>query len=294
MNAVKPGSKRWRGTISSSKVPAILGLSPWKSPFALWHEMAGNVEPSQMDEQRAMIGHYAELMLVPYWLAQNPGWTCERTSELSYEQTFTDDYGYPAVATVDAVAIGPDGEKCIVECKTTNDMSTWGQPGDPDAVPAHYYAQVMWQMGVSGIHKAQIIAEAFHEVEIHEIKWDEHQFAQIVDRCLTWWQSLEAGTPPDLDDEPTTYDTVRGLHPDIDKGTTTEVDRTFALALLDAHITPEEHKTVLQGLKTKALNMMGDTQHLMCEGEKIASRRAKAQGTPFLVLNKNAHIGANQ
>ena len=82
-----PGGAGWLTTISSSKVPIILGLSPWSSPFALWHEMAGNVEKQEMDAGRAKVGHYAELMLVPYWLAENPGWVCERTSELSYEHT---------------------------------------------------------------------------------------------------------------------------------------------------------------------------------------------------------------
>lgn len=288
-----PGSTSWRGTISSSKIPTILGLSPWTSQYALWHEMHGDVEPAGMDEDRADLGHFAELMLVPYWLKRNPGWTCERTSEFSYEQTFTQDYGYPAVATVDAVATGPDGERCIVECKTTNDMSHWGQPGDPDAVPAHYYAQVMWQMGVSGIHQAQLIVEAYHNAEIHHIEWDAEVFAGLVDAGADWWASLESGTPPDLDDTVATYETVRGLHPDIDKGAEVETSRDMALAILDATMALEEAEATLQGLKTKALDLMGTAQHLTCEGEKIASRRAKKNAKPFIVINKNARIGAH-
>lgn len=292
--SLTPGSTSWRGTISSSKVPTILGLSPWTSPFALWNEMHGDVEPEGMNEDRADIGHFAELMLVPYWLKRNPGWTCERTSENSYEQTFTADYGYPAVATVDAVATGPDGEQCIVECKTTNDMSVWGAPGDPDAVPAHYYAQVIWQMGVSGIHQAQLIVEAYHNAEIHHIEWDEDVFAGLVDAGAEWWASLESDTPPPLDDTVATYETVRGLHPDIDKGTEVDTGRDFALALLDAMVAVEDAETTLQGLKSQALDLMGTAQHLTCEGEKIATRRARGKSKPFIVINKQARIGATQ
>ena len=291
---MRPGSSEWRSTISSSKIPTILGLSPWNSPYALWHEMHGDVAPAGMDEKRARIGHYAELMLVPYWLDDHPGWTCERTSELSYEQTFTGDYGYPAVATVDAVATGPDGEQCIIECKTTNDMSTWGKPGDPDAVPAHYYAQVMWQMGVSGIHRAEIIVLGHMQTETHPVEWDPDVFAGLVDAGADWWASLEAGDPPALDESVATYETVRGLHPDIDKGTEVETGRDMALAILDATMTLEEADATLQGLKTKALDLMGTAQHLTCGGEKIATRRARGKGKPFITINKQARIGAQQ
>lgn len=289
--SLTPGTSSWRGTISSSKIPTILHLSPWTSPYALWHEMHGDLEPAGMDEGRARIGHYAELMLVPYWLDENAGWVCERTGERSYEQTFTQDYGYPAVATVDAVAVGPDGGQCIIECKTTNDMSHWGEPGDPDAVPAHYYAQVMWQMGVSGIHRAQVIVEAYHEAEIHTVEWDEDVFAGLVDAGADWWASLESGTPPDLDESVATYETVRGLHPDIDKGTEVEVDRETALDLLDADTAHKDAETALRAVKARLLDLMGNAHHLTCEGQKIASRRP-TRGKPALYINPNARIGA--
>lgn len=291
--SLTPGSTNWRSTISSSKIPTILGLNPWTSQYALWHEMNGDVEPAGMDERQARIGHYAELMLVPYWLDDHPGWACERTSELSYEQTFTGDYGYPAVATVDAVATGPDGEQCIIECKTTNDMSTWGAPGDPDAVPAHYYAQVMWQMGVSGIHRAEIIVLGHMQTETHPVEWDADVFAGLVDAGADWWASLEAGDPPALDESVATYETVRGLHPHIEKGAEVETDRGFALSVLDAVMAVEDAETTLQGLKTQALDLMGNAQHLTCEGEKIATRRARGQSKPFIVINKQARIGAD-
>lgn len=291
---MRPGSSEWRSTISSSKIPTILGLSPWTSQYALWHEMHGDVEPAGMDEKRARIGHYAELMLVPYWLDDHPGWMCERTSELSYEQTFTQDYGYPAVATVDAVATGPDSEQCIIECKTAANMTQWGAPGALDAVPAHYYAQVMWQMGVSGIHRAEIIVLGHMQTETHPVEWDADVFGGLVDAGADWWASLESGTPPDLDDTVATYETVRGLHPDIDKGTEVETSRDMALAILDATMTLEEADATLQGLKTKALDLMGTAQHLTCEEEKIASRRARGKGKPFITINKQARIGAHQ
>lgn len=284
-----PGRAGWLTTISSSKVPIILGLSPWSSPFALWHEMAGNVAKQEMDEGRAKVGHYAELMLVPYWLAENPGWVCERTSELSYEQTFTADYGYPAVATVDAVAEGPDGERCIVECKTTNDMSHWGRPGELNSVPAHYYAQVVWQMGVSGIHQAQVIVEAFHRVEIHHVEWDAGMFDGMVAACADWWRSLQDGEEPALDDREATYATVRGLHPDIDPGTEHEISPQDAVALMDAKHTADNTDKHYEALKAQHMHAMGNAQTLTSQGERIATRYPGKYGVNFK-LNPKAQV----
>lgn len=118
-------------------------------------------------------------------------------------------------------------------------------------------------------------------------------FAGLVDAGADWWASLETGTPPALDDTVATYETVRGLHPDIDKGAEVEIDREFALAILDATVAVEDAEATLQSLKTKALDLMGTAQHLTCEGEKIASRRARGKGKPFITINKNARIGAD-
>lgn len=258
--------------------------------------MHGDVEPEGIDPHLAKLGHMAERMLVPWWLSDHEGWIADRNAQTgSYEETFTADLGFPALATVDATALGPDGERCIVECKTARNLDTWGLPGDPDAVPAHYYAQVVWQMGVSGIHRAEVIVLGpFMQVETHVVEWDADVFAGLVDAAAQWWASLEANDPPDLDESVATYETVRGLHPDIDKGTEVEVDRTLALAILDATMALEEAETTLQGLKTKALDLMGTAQHLTCEGEKIASRRARGKGKPFITIHKNARIGADQ
>ncbi len=62
-----PGSEAWLREMTASKVPAVLGLSPWESRFSLWYRMAGLV-PAQ-DETAAMArGNYLE-DAVARWVA---------------------------------------------------------------------------------------------------------------------------------------------------------------------------------------------------------------------------------
>ena len=52
-NPPTPGSDEWLRRVTASKVPAILGVSRFKSQYTLWHEMAGLVDVERMDEDRA-------------------------------------------------------------------------------------------------------------------------------------------------------------------------------------------------------------------------------------------------
>ena len=37
----EPGTPEWCALVTASKVPALLGLSPWDSPLSMWLKMAG-------------------------------------------------------------------------------------------------------------------------------------------------------------------------------------------------------------------------------------------------------------
>ena len=151
-NPPRPGTPEWRGMITASKVPTLLGLSPWSSPYALWHEMYAGLEPPAMEGDHLRWGHLAEQSLVDWWLDANPGWQAG-AGEITYT---SDALPFPNAVTLDRRA--RRGRRFhIIECKTTRDMDQWGRPGDPDSVPAHYLAQVIFQMGVSGIHEASVV-----------------------------------------------------------------------------------------------------------------------------------------
>lgn len=291
-----PGTDEWRRIISASKVPAILGLSRFQSQYAMWHEMAGNVDPKLIEGDHLDWGHDAELSLAAWWKRHNPQWRLNAVRKGRSEVTYTNpDLPFPNLATLDRRAINltrkkAEGRYHIVECKTARDIDTWGKPGDQDAVPADYYAQVMFQMGVSGIHEASLVVLGYGVPEIHPVTFDQQLFDGIVDRCMQWWETLQAGTPPPLDDHPATYETVRGLHPDIDRDGVVQIDSREAARLLGLVHAEDDAKAAARAAKIRAADLMGTARLLECDGVKIADRRSKAGGTPYVQFNKKADL----
>lgn len=269
----------------------MLGISPWQSPFSLWHEMAGNVQPELFDPSLGEFGHDAEHLLGKQWERRNPGWEVPWGRE-DHEVAFTDEsLPFPNQVLADFVATGPDGAEKIVECKTTNHLDEWADKDGNPALPPYYWVQVLFQMGVSGIHAADVIVLGpFRNIEIFPVQWDEEAWRGLVDMCTDWWHSLEAGEAPALDDTVATYKCVRKLHPDIDKGVEVEITEFEAIALLDAKLAADEADKHLKALTTKHLGQMGRAQKLMCNGEKIAARQPGRGGYVTFRINQKAQL----
>ncbi|PLV98775.1 hypothetical protein BRL53_09095 [Corynebacterium ulcerans] len=278
VNPPAPGSPEWRRMITASKIPAILGISRYKSQFALWHEMAGTIEPTPMDPRRAAWGHAAELAIAQQWAVLNPGWRLNPLRNGTHELAYRTDHGFPSLATLDRRAY-KGGAFHLIECKTARDLNDWGREGEKDAVPADYFAQVIWQMGQSGIHEATIGVLGYGSgPEFHEVEWNPEMYALLVDAAARWYQSLIDGVEPELDGTTATYEAIRGLHPDIEKGTEVEIPQDMATDYLAAVAAEREAKTELTLQKSRMLKLMGNSHKAMCEGQKIADRRPTARG----------------
>lgn len=277
-----PGTPGWVKTLSASKVPAMLGLSPWQSPFALWHQMRGDVEADPIDPHLNRFGHLAELMLGPWWEQEEPGRVLG-----AHDVTYRNSAGW--IATLDWEGTDEDGP-CIIECKTTRNLDDWAdEDGDP-AVPAHYEAQVMFQMGVSNIHRAYVLVLGpFHQVETYRLDFDPDLWEALEYRAHEWMHSLETGEAPDLDDTVSTWRAMRKLHPDIERGAEVEIDTTLATAILDAKHELEDAEQKMRAHQIVVLDLMGRAQKLTCNGEKIADRRNGAHGVN-LVINRKATL----
>lgn len=290
-NPPAPGSGQWRGMITASKVPAILGVSRFKSSFSLWHEMAGLVEPTPMNEGRAAWGHIAEESLAKWWQKQNPGWYLNRPVDGSFEVAYTDEtLPFPNIATLDRRA-SRGAWRHIVECKTAFSFDGWGRVGEANSIPMDYLSQLLFQMGVSGIHRASIVLLGPSMVpEIHPVAWDEEAYLAIVAECEKWHRSILAGDPPPLDSRETTYETLRGLHPDIDRDLVVETDLETATAIVEAERAKKDADRAVVGAKSTAADLMGNARLLLCGGEKIADRRAKSGGRPYVTINRKAAI----
>lgn len=284
-----PGSPEWLRTVTASKIPSILGVSRFKSQYALWHEMAGLVEPEPISEQTQELfdyGHAAEVAAAEYWKWRNPGWRLSR-GEVQYSR---DDLLIPNAATVDRRASRGRSRK-IVEVKTAESLESWGDDGSGE-IPTDYAAQLVWQQYISGLTDPidLVLWPTWGRPRIYTQIYNHALAMAVLDRATAWTTSLADGTPPELDDSISCYETVRRLHPDIERDLEVELDPKLAAKYLDWTRELKATEKSARAVKTQVLDAMGNAQYATCRGHKIADRRNHASGRVALVANAKTDI----
>lgn len=289
-----PGSPEWTRRITASKVAAILGVSPWESPRSLWHTMRGDVQrPEANDAQRR--GTYLEDGVLRWWRDQHE----MRAASIPYRDEWHEQWnpqpvftlGEWAAATPDAVAmIGTDGEadweRVLVEAKTASYDDDWGDPGT-DAIPAYYLVQVQWQMHVSGIRRCYVpVLTSRLRFAEYVVDYDEATGPLLERRCREFYDSLASDVPPDLDDTVATFETVKRLHPEIDRGAEVELTETEARDLVAACAELKEWEAAERYHRSRVIERMGRAQYATYQGVRIARRQPRGDAVTFVVTAK--------
>ena len=279
---LKPGSAPWLRLMTGSKMAAVVGLSPWESPFSLWHRMAGAID-GQADSAILRRGHYLEPAILRWLADQHPDWTLLPGGMWQHP----DDSRF--AASPDAMAWSPtDGMRCI-EAKTAANDEHWGRPGS-DEIPVGYKVQVMWEMACSGARTTHIAVLtsrlAFAE---YVIDYDADEVAFLYDKAWDFLASLPGGgaeVRPDIDSHDSTYQAVRHLHPDVD-GQDVEIDRDLAAAYCSAR--HDLARAEAEATRTKSLlaDALGTGKRARFQDQTIARRQAKGDGIPFIVAGKS-------
>lgn len=146
---------RWHG-IGSSEVAAVIGLNNYRTPTDVWLEKVGLVEPFGGNEATE-IGENIEAWIAERYAQSNQ---CH-----SFVPWFTvvcaidgDEFDF-CLATPDYLIEPLPKKWSILEIKNVGHFASKDWDTDkPDGVPPYVYAQVQWQMFVTGIHKAVVCA----------------------------------------------------------------------------------------------------------------------------------------
>lgn len=269
------GSDEWhamrRTGIAGSDIGTIMGLNPWESAFGLWAKRTGQIADPPVDNWSVRFGHAFEEPILKMWQTENPDWVVYRTGTWRHPKF---DY---LVANPDALAQHKDtGEWIVVEVKTSR--SFW------DEVPPAYRAQVMHYMDVMGVDRSVIVAVAGWQWEERWIERDD--FEVDVQRTVArqFWDHLVQVVQPEWDGSRATYEAQRQLHPEIEDA---EVDLGDAgRLLLRAQQNMEVAERKLMKVKSEVLGLMGSARHGIVDGVRVASRQARGNGTPWLVIKK--------
>jgi len=285
------GSPEWHaaraGKMSGSRIAAAAGLSPWESPFSLWHRMAGNI--GELEETRFMhwgsvleptIINEFERLHPEFRVVRNPGtwlniaepWMLANPDAL---------LGHPVQRRR-----RPDG---VLEIKTSGHSDGWGEEGT-DEIPLHYYCQVLWYLHVLGL-KWAIVAVLIGGSDYREyiVNYDADSMAELIIVGREFMTSLENDIAPDIDGATATLDTIKERHPDID-GTTVDVPDELGWRLVyekSRLVVPTERFATA---KNELAEFMQNAHKAFWNGEKIADRRSRNGGTPYMQLASNLPV----
>lgn len=266
-----PGSEDWLQLITASKVPIILDVDPFRTPGELWMEMKhGQTEP--LEGEFLEFGRDMEDGLINTWRRHNPRWQTS-PGEVAYTDP---DLPFPNLVTLDRRGKSGRAFK-VIECKTTSSRRIWGEP--EDELPAHVLAQVITQMGVSGLHNpADVIALCGYdqplEPRIYQVEWDEDLWERFKPHLEAFYESLQGDTPPLMDTvelEKTLWDKRSQQRDDTDaiEWEHSEFDRLLAL---EAELEAEKQRLIAKAGCAKRVTVDGKTAMTRTKGRFSASR----------------------
>ncbi|MEA3224649.1 MAG: YqaJ viral recombinase family protein [Planctomycetota bacterium] len=209
-------------TLGASDAAAALGLSKYKSPYALWADKTGRGEPVEVTLPM-QLGHACEPVIARQY-----------TKETGRELIDFGDYAmfihpqYPFLTcTPDRVTErtdlpgSPDG---AVEMKRICGAVA-EEMRDGDAKIEHQI-QLAMQMEIMGLNYGEIAALVVGHFgttfERFPYERDPRSMARIIPALEKFWHYVETDTPPPVDDTQSTLDTLKALHPD-DNGETVHV-----------------------------------------------------------------------
>lgn len=278
MTDLTPGSPEWARRVSPSKAAAILGISPWDSQYAIWRKMRGDV-PWDEESEAMERGNLLEAGVLNWWRKRHP--------DGDWAEQVTHTIGDWCVATPDAVA-----GRTMVEAKTSSDDSQWGTPGT-DEIPDYYLTQVYLAMHVLNLAGTPVdechvplLGPRLRFVN-YVVPYHAEYGALLLAKCKAFHDTLGADVPPPLDDTVATYDAVRKVHKDIDRGESVELTEGQARELVEFQAESKAIEPALRYCKSVVLERMGRAQYATWNGVRIARRQGDGPDrTKFVVVAK--------
>jgi putative phage-type endonuclease len=199
----KPEWLKLRATgVTASDVPTVLGLNPWKTRYALWHEKRKGLDGIFEDFDNESM----------YWGRKLEAPVAEAVAEKLGVELTTPDALYahdtlPLLATPDRLIDG----SIPVEIKTTSDRyrDQW-ENGLADYAHCQLAAQMIVLDAPYGYAACLVGGQRFY---MHRIERDAVLDEQITAAVVEFWQQVESNTPPALDAGDLAL--VKEAHPDV-------------------------------------------------------------------------------
>lgn len=189
-------------TIGSSDIGAILGVDSYKSEIDLWLQKLGRKTEEERElewEYRLQAGHDAEPRLRKYFMDKTGHKVHNRNATLVNSQIEWATCNPDGIVTLAYDIPGAEkGDRGLLEIKTASHWA--GQEWKDDLIPDKYFAQVQWQLFVTGLKFAYIVFESdYFPREPYLVQRDDEQIEYMVDKATKFIEHVKNRTVPEPD-----------------------------------------------------------------------------------------------
>lgn len=200
--------------VTASEIAVILGISPFDSPFNLYHQKRGTIT-SDFDNTAMSLGRHLEPWIADQWAADHPEWHVFEGGLFASEerpwQMATPDRRLSGMC-------GPvfDPAVSLLEIKSSGTYDGWGEDGT-DQIPAYYRAQVLWQLDTLGLPEAHVTCFFLgtRKRRDYVVPYDVADVQLMRKAAVEFLAQVERGEAPPIDHTPTTLGALKALHPDL-------------------------------------------------------------------------------
>jgi putative phage-type endonuclease len=263
--ALKQRTPEWRAAkralVTSTDIPVILGLSPYRSEGELAREKAGGEE--QTPNLQMSVGQALEPLIAQEY---------ERVTGTRLNRV----HGLVTHPTITWAGASPDfrvvGARRLVEAKWTQSRR-W----DDEELPQDVEAQVRWAMGVTGVHEVDVAAIVHgREFRVVHVDHDDATFDGLVVIAEDFRRRMAEGGP-----FRETKDSVKALYPQ-DDGSTLLADSQevrWVDGLLNLRRERDAIEAEIEAIEVAVKQRMADHARLEGPGWAISWKRTKDKET---------------
>lgn len=264
--------------IGGSDIAAVLGLSPWATPYDVWLDKRGEGKEVDPDTPALYWGTILEDVVAKEY-GKRTGNKIQRVNAAMVhpEHTF-------ARANIDRAVVNPsiagrvmwkDGRLTtdkILECKTANGFvaDMWGEQ-DTDGVPPYYLLQVMWYLGITGAEYGDLsVLIGGSDFRTYTMARDEELIGALFEEGAKFWKLVQDGTMPD----PKTMDDAKRMWPQHIAGQSVVVDMSIVndcRRLADLKAQAKEIEKEADAAQVRICAAFGDAEEITNGGERIAT-----------------------
>ena len=188
LDAPEQGTDKWlawrKQGITATEAGAIMFPDSHASPLTVYTDKLGLTTKDQSDPDGYMEwGHRIEDLLIDKFMETHPTFR-----DATHGRLYQKDW---AKCSLDGQCYDDKGNPCIIECKTGQNEGKW------NPIPDRYYAQVQWQMYVTGIRKTYFaVLIRGHIYFEKEVEYNPVFVERLLEKCKTVWECIQNKTAP--------------------------------------------------------------------------------------------------